>query len=145
MGGKGAQQKGKGIAVQYIEEEAEREIESGQHGQVLRLEPWCSPRRTVRATSQRRRPETREYFDSNRYSVLTEDEPKKEELSLLEMGELYNLDSQKWRPLPKPMVVDSGAGETVLPSSWLPEHRTEESELRHGEWGQHLQRGQEGC
>ena len=32
-----------------------------------------------------------------------------------------------WVPLPKPLVVDSGAGETVMPSDWLPAHPVTES------------------
>ena len=39
-----------------------------------------------------------------------------------------------WQPLPKPMVVDSGAGETVLPSGWFRDHRTHVSEDRLGEF-----------
>ena len=33
-----------------------------------------------------------------------------------------------WAPLPKPLVVDSGAGETVMPVDWLTSHPLTESE-----------------
>ena len=30
-------------------------------------------------------------------------------------------------PLPQPLVIDSGAAETVMPSNWFPGHKLEES------------------
>ncbi len=33
-----------------------------------------------------------------------------------------------WAPLPKPLVVDSGAGETVMPVDWLTSHPLTESD-----------------
>ena len=126
--GKGAwQQKGgKGTAVQSMERVEEQEHDD-RHGFALRFEPWSAPCRPARRVQQGGRQDANGFVDSNRYAALGDNEPGNKELSLFEMGELNNFDNQEWRPLPKPMVVDSGAGETVLPSSWLPEHCTEES------------------
>ena len=50
-------------------------------------------------------------------------------LGLFERGnvELCEMSHSQWAPLPQPLVVDSGAGETVIPSEWLPAHPTRES------------------
>ena len=32
--------------------------------------------------------------------------------------------SSEWTPMPKPLVVDSGAAETVIPRTWFPNHKT---------------------
>ena len=38
-------------------------------------------------------------------------------------------DSQReWTPMPQPLVVDSGAAETVIPRIWFPNHQTVESQ-----------------
>ena len=37
-------------------------------------------------------------------------------------------DEQAWEFMPYPLVVDSGAAETVMPSSWFPNHKLHESE-----------------
>ena len=37
------------------------------------------------------------------------------------------LQQSAWSPLPKPLVVDSGAGETVMPIDWLTYHLLTES------------------
>ena len=41
--------------------------------------------------------------------------------------DLCKITQPQWAPLPKALVVDSGAGETVLPSEWLPAHDVAES------------------
>ena len=38
------------------------------------------------------------------------------------------LQQSAWSPLPKPLVVDSGAGETVMPVDWLTNHPLTESD-----------------
>ena len=38
------------------------------------------------------------------------------------------LQQNTWAPLPKPLVVDSGAGETVMPVDWLTSHPLTESD-----------------
>ena len=50
-------------------------------------------------------------------------------IGLLEKGcaDLCQMAASEWQPLPKPLVVDSGAGETVIPTDWLPKHEIEES------------------
>ena len=41
--------------------------------------------------------------------------------------------SSEWTPMPQPLVVDSGAAETVIPRTWFPSHRAVESEgSKHG-------------
>ena len=36
--------------------------------------------------------------------------------------------ASEWTPMPKPLVVDSGAAETIIPRLWFPSHKTAESE-----------------
>ena len=36
--------------------------------------------------------------------------------------------ASEWTPMPQPLVVDSGAAETVIPRTWFPNHKTVESE-----------------
>ena len=50
-------------------------------------------------------------------------------MNVLEKGnrELHKVSQSDWVPLPKPIVVDSGAGETVMPVDWLPAHPVRES------------------
>ena len=46
-----------------------------------------------------------------------------------EKGDLNNVDKDgKWEFMPYPLVVDSGAAETVIPSSLFPNHKLHESE-----------------
>ena len=40
---------------------------------------------------------------------------------------LGNVDSEGWAALPRPLVIDSRAAGTVMPSSWFEDHTTEES------------------
>ena len=51
-------------------------------------------------------------------------------MNLFEKGnkDLCEFTQNEWTPLPKPLVVDSGAGETVMPSDWFPAHATTESD-----------------
>ena len=129
--GKGVQSHpygGKGTSVQFVNVDEERgHVEDPQRDAML-LEVWRSPRKPVRAISEMGRavPENGP-TKANRYALLADNDQEVKPVQLLEKGELHNLEGQDWAPLPKPMVVDSGAGETVLPSSWLPEHPTEES------------------
>ena len=60
--------------------------------------------------------------------VQVEHQPTKL-VSILERGsgEICEMAQSDWVPLPKPLVVDSGAGETVMPADWLPAHPTNES------------------
>ena len=45
--------------------------------------------------------------------------------------------SSEWTPMPQPLVVDSGAAETVIPRTWLPNHKTVDSEgSKHGDGAQ---------
>ena len=37
------------------------------------------------------------------------------------------MEEQEWKLLPRPLVIDSGAAETVMPSDWFPDHATQES------------------
>lgn len=50
---------------------------------------------------------------------------------LFERGEkgtdLNDIEQSDWKPLPKPMVVDSGAGETVMPKHWCMAHEIKDS------------------
>ena len=50
-------------------------------------------------------------------------------MQLLEKGgaDLLNLEQTEWVPFPKPLVIDSGAGETVMPASWMQAHPIEAS------------------
>ena len=50
-------------------------------------------------------------------------------LNILEKGtsDLCDFAQKQWVTLPKPLVVDSGAGETVIPAEWLQSHPTKES------------------
>ena len=50
-------------------------------------------------------------------------------MNMLEKGmaDLCDFAQNQWVTLPKPLVVDSGAGETVLPADWLQSHPTKES------------------
>ena len=50
-------------------------------------------------------------------------------LDLFEKGgsDVLAFEQRDWETLPKPMVVDSGAGETVIPSDWLPAHTLHQS------------------
>ena len=34
----------------------------------------------------------------------------------------------EWEPMPQPMIVDSGAAETVMPAHWLIGHKIHENE-----------------
>ena len=45
-------------------------------------------------------------------------------LNFFEKGnaDLCERQQNSWAPLPKPLVVDSGAGETVMPVDWLTSH-----------------------
>ena len=38
-------------------------------------------------------------------------------------GELNNVDKKNWEFMPYPLVVDSGAAETVIPSDWFTDHK----------------------
>ena len=40
---------------------------------------------------------------------------------------MCKLEQNEWTRLPKPIVVDSGAAETVIPEDWLPAHETKAS------------------
>lgn len=42
--------------------------------------------------------------------------------------EIFELAQSEWVPLPKPLVVDSGAGETVIPSDWMTAHPVRQSD-----------------
>ena len=54
-----------------------------------------------------------------RFSSLTD-----ADINFFEKGntDLNELQQNTWAPLPKPLVVDSGAGETVMPVDWLTSH-----------------------
>ena len=43
--------------------------------------------------------------------------------------DLCELQQNTWAPLPKPLVVRSGAGETVMPVDWLTSHPLTESDV----------------
>ena len=36
--------------------------------------------------------------------------------------------SSEWAPMPQPLVIDNGAAEAVTPRTWLPNHKTVDSE-----------------
>ena len=46
----------------------------------------------------------------------------------MESADLCELQQNTWAPLPKPLVVDSGAGENVMPVDWLTNHSLTESD-----------------
>ena len=95
---------------------------------AMNLEVWRTPRKPARIVKETLEDvQTHRLVDENRYGPLIDSVQEGRIVQLLEKSELQNLQGRDWTPLPKPMVVDSGAGETVLPSSWLPEHPTEES------------------
>ena len=50
-------------------------------------------------------------------------------LGILEKGgiNVLELEQTDWIELPKPVVIDSGASETVMPEDWLPTHEIRES------------------
>ena len=62
---------------------------------------------------------------SVRFSSLTD-----ADINFFEKGntDLCELQQNTWAPLPKPLVVDSGAGETVMPVDWLTSHPLTESD-----------------
>ena len=62
---------------------------------------------------------------SVRFSSLTD-----ADINFFEKGntDLCGLQQNTWAPLPKPLVVDSGAGETVMPVDWLTSHLLTESD-----------------
>ena len=62
---------------------------------------------------------------SVRFSNLTD-----ADINFFEKGntDLCELQQNTWAPLPKPLVVDSGAGETVMPVDWLTSHPLTESD-----------------
>ena len=62
---------------------------------------------------------------SVRFSSLTD-----ADIYIFEKGntDLCELQQNTWAPLPKPLVVDSGAGETVMPVDWLTSHPLTESD-----------------
>ena len=62
---------------------------------------------------------------SVRFSSLTD-----ADINFFENGntDLCELQQNTWAPLPKPLVVDSGAGETVMPVDWLTSHPLTESD-----------------
>ena len=62
---------------------------------------------------------------SVRFSSLTD-----ADINFFEKGntDLCKLQQNTWAPLPKPLVVDSGAGETVMPADWLTNHPLTESD-----------------
>ena len=55
------------------------------------------------------------------------------DINFIEMGttDLCELQQNTWAPLPKPLVDDSGAGETVMPVDWLSSHLLTESDASH--------------
>ena len=52
------------------------------------------------------------------------------DINFFEKGntDLCELQQNNWALLPKPLVVDSGAGETVMPVDWLTSHPLTESD-----------------
>ena len=51
-------------------------------------------------------------------------------VDLFELGgerSLNEIEQQEWVPLPRPLVIDSGAGETVIPRQWFSAHPLEPS------------------
>ena len=62
---------------------------------------------------------------SVRFSSLTD-----ADINFFEKGntDLCELQQNTWAPLPKPLVVDSGAGETVMPVDCLTSHPLTESD-----------------
>ena len=62
---------------------------------------------------------------SVRFSSLTD-----ADINFFEKGnaDLCELQQNTWAPLPKLLVVDSGAGETVMPVDWLTSHPLTESD-----------------
>ena len=54
---------------------------------------------------------------------------KGRDLTILEKGglDVCKFEQNEGIRLPKPIVVDSGAGETVIPEDWLPAHETKTS------------------
>ena len=62
---------------------------------------------------------------SVRFSSLTD-----ADINFFEKGntDLCELQQNTWAPLPKLLVVDSGAGETVMPVEWLTSHLLTESD-----------------
>ena len=52
------------------------------------------------------------------------------DLNFSERGnsDLCELQQNTWAPLPKPLIVDSSAGETVMPVDWLTSHPLTESD-----------------
>ena len=61
-----------------------------------------------------------------RFSSLTD-----ADINFFEKGntDLCDLQQNTWAPLPKPLVVDSGAGETVMPVDWLTSHHLTQSPM----------------
>ena len=79
------------------------------------------------------------YADATRFNVLIDGElddsadvEETNEVKLMsvlerENRELHEVSQSEWVALPKPIIVDSGAGETVMPVDWLPSHPAKES------------------
>ena len=57
--------------------------------------------------------------------------PTDADINFFENGntDLCELQQNTWGPLPKPLVVDSGAGETIMPVDWLTSHSLTESDV----------------
>ena len=55
---------------------------------------------------------------------------KDADINFFETGNTDSCELQQstWAPLPKPLVVDSGVGETVMPTDWLTNHPLTESD-----------------
>ena len=47
---------------------------------------------------------------------------------------INSVEDRLWEPMPRALVIDSGAAETVMPSDWFPKHEVKEqrSVLHHG-------------
>ena len=56
--------------------------------------------------------------------------PTGADINFFEKGntDLCELQTNTWPPLPKPLVVHSGAGETIMPVDWLTSHPLTESD-----------------
>ena len=71
----------------------------------------------------------RSYVETKRWIPVRKETQRVKLVNVLEKGnrELHEVSQSDWVALPKPIVVDSGAGETVMPADWLPAHPVKES------------------
>ena len=118
------------------DEPGETEESQGENGEApttVSKSNLCDDATKTKRSRNQRRAETRTRSNMQTFDWEIPKVPEtKVELgmNLFEKGntELCEFTQNAWVPLPKPLVVDSGAGETVMPSDWFTTHPITESD-----------------